>query len=133
MIRKMKKEDLLYVKQLMQSIPDFWHPNWNNKTLEKAFNSSNAIVFVYEIENKIVGCIFAYDFGFRAYIAKLAVSKEMQKHRIGSKLLEHVENILMERNCELIMTDALPSSESFYLKLGWTHPYAKLVRKRLIK
>jgi len=37
MIRKMRIEDLPFVKSLMQSIPKFWHEVWTDETLERAF------------------------------------------------------------------------------------------------
>ena len=133
MLRKMKREDLFSVKHLMQSIPYFWHDCWTDNTLEKAFHLSGALPFVYEENNKIIGWIFAYDFGFRGYIAKIVTSEEMRCRGIGKSLIEYVENILKENGCELIIADVLESSESFYKKLGWGYPKAILLRKRLIE
>lgn len=133
MIREMRREDLPFVKSLMQSIPYFWHDCWTDNTLEKAFNLSGAVPFVCEEKNKIVGCIFAYDFGFRGYIAELVTSEEMHNKGIGKSLIEHVENILRENGCELIIADVLESSEPFYKKLGWGYPKSILLRKRLIE
>lgn len=133
MIREMRREDLPFVKSLMQSVPCFWHDCWTDNTLEKAFNFSGNSSFVYEQENKIIGCIFAYDFGFRGYIAGLVVSEEMRNKGIGKNLVEHVKNMLEENGCELIIADVLKSSESFYKKLGWRNPKSILLCKRLME
>ena len=79
----MKKEDLLTVKLLMQSIPNFWHESWTESTLEKALTVSDNLAFVYELNTQIVGCIFVFDFGFRAYIAELAVAEQSRNSGIA--------------------------------------------------
>ena len=133
MIRKMKKEDLPYVKSLMQSIPNFWHEIWSDETLERAFSTAKELAFVYELDRQIVACIFCYDFGFRAYLGEFAVSKKMQRRGIGKKLLQHVEHILKKRGCELMISDVWKSAEPFYRKLGWEEPQVVLLRKSLIE
>jgi ribosomal protein S18 acetylase RimI-like enzyme len=133
MIRKMRIEDLPFVKSLMQSIPRFWHEVWTDETLERAFAASEDLAFVYESDRQIVGCIFGYDLGFRAYIGGLAISEEMRNREIGKKLLQNVEDVLKKRGCELIIADIWKSAEPFYRKLGWGEPQAVLLRKRLIE
>ncbi|MBP2658473.1 MAG: family N-acetyltransferase [Firmicutes bacterium] len=132
MIRKMKKEDLLSAKILMQSIPNFWHESWTEDTIEKALTASAGLSFVYELNSQIVGVIFAFDFGFRAYIAELAVSEQSRNLGIARNLIEHVEFILKKKKCELVIADVWKTAEPFYKKLGWEHPNAILVRKSLI-
>jgi len=133
MIRKMRKEDLPFVKSLMQSIPLFWHEAWTDETLERAFAASEDLAFVYESNHQIVGSIFGYDLGFRAYIGGLAVSEKMRNQGIGEKLLKNVEDVLKKRGCELIIADIWKSVEPFYRKLGWEAPQAVLMRKKLIE
>jgi len=133
MIRKMKREDLPLVKSLMQSIPHFWHNVWTDETLERALVISGDLAFVYESDHQIVGCIFSYNLGFRAYVGGLAISEEMRNRGIGKKLLQYVENVLREQGCELIIADVWKSAEPFYRKLGWGKPQAVLLRKRLIE
>lgn len=133
MIRKMRREDLPFVKSLMQSIPLFWHEAWTDQRLERAFVASEDLAFVYESDHQIVGCIFGYDLGFRAYIGGLAVSEKMRNRGIGKNLLQYLENVLRERGCELIIADVWKSAEPFYRKLGWGKPEAVFLRKRLIE
>lgn len=132
MILKMRREDLIFVKSLMQSIPNFWHEVWTDETLERAFVASEDLAFVYESDRQIVGCIFGYDFSFRAYIGGLAISGGMRNRGIGKKILQNVENVLKKRGCELIIADVWKSAEPFYRKLEWEEPQAILLRKRLI-
>ena len=94
--------------------------------------SSGSLSFVYEEDGCILGCIFAYDFGFRGYIAKIAVYESARFKGIGKKLIKHVEDILRSNNCELIIADALESAVPFYKKLGWEEPNAILLRKKLL-
>lgn len=132
MIRRMRKNDLSSIKALMQSIPNFWHKVWDDKTLEKSFSASGKLAFVYEIEKHIVAFIFCYDLGFRAYLGEFAVTENMRGCGIGKELLKYVEDILRKRKCELIISDVWKSAEPFYRKLGWSKPKAVLLRKRLI-
>ena len=133
MIRKMTREDLPFVKSLMKSIPHFWHEAWTDGTLERALAASGDLAFVYELDSQIVGCIFGSDLGFRAYIAGLAVSEKMRNRGIGKTLLQYVENVLRERGCELIIADVWKSAEPFFEELGWGHPQAVLLRKKLVE
>lgn len=132
MIRMMEKEDLLSVKILMQSIPGFWHENWTEDTIEKALAVSAGLSFVYELDSQIIGAIFAFDFGFRAYIAELAVAEQSRNFGVAKKLIEHIESLLKKRKCELVIADVWKNAEPFYKKLGWENPNALLVRKKLV-
>ena len=131
MIRGMTRDDLACVKALMQSIPGFWHDAWNDGTPAKALASAGDLAFVYETDGEIVGFIFAHDLGFRAYLSELAVAEKARGEGVGRALLEHVEQILRERGCELIVADVWKSAEAFYRGLGWTQPDVILLRKGL--
>ena len=130
MIRSMRKQDLKEVTLLIQSIPGLWHDVYTDKTIARALVSSDDLAFVYESDRRIVGCIFAHDLGFKAFLNMLAVSKQMQKQGIGKQLLDHVENMLRNRGCELIVSDVWKSAEDFYKKRGWHYPQAVLLRKK---
>jgi ribosomal protein S18 acetylase RimI-like enzyme len=129
----MTKKDLPAVKLLMQSIPNFWHKAWNDATLKRALSASDKLSFVYEVNKQIVAVIFCYDVGFRAYLGEFAVSEKTQGCGIGKKLLQHVEDILKRRKCELIISDVWKSAEPFYRKLGWQAPQALLLGKKLVQ
>jgi len=115
----------------MQSISGLWHEQWTDNTLRKALNSSNGLCFVYGTGDGIQGFIFAYDFGFRAYIAEIAVVEKRRFYGIGKELLKHVENTLRERNCELIIADVWKIAEQFYRGQGWVEPSSLLLKKLL--
>lgn len=131
MIREMKLEDLLEVKNLMQSTDHSWHKSWTDETLERAFKFSQGESLVYVEEDKIVGCIFAFDFGFRGYISGLVVHEEMRHRGIASLLVKNVEERFRKRNCELIIADIVPTADKFYDKLQWRKPWAELRCKTL--
>lgn len=128
----MTQNDLSAVKSLMESIPNFWHKKWTIQTLEKAFHAAGDLALIYKKNNQIIGCIFGYDCGFRGYLAGLAVSNEFHEKGIGKSLVQNVEDLLRKRGCELIITDALRSSQDFFMKCGWGIPQSILLRKRLI-
>ena len=128
----MRKQDLTSVRSLMQSIPNFWHGVWDDKVLERAYSASGDLAFVYELDGKVVAFVFCYDLGFRAYLGESAVAENLRGRGIGRCLLEHVERILRDRRCELIISDVWKSAESFYRKLGWKESEAVFLRKRLI-
>ena len=132
MIRRMRKRDLKDVKSLIQSIPGLWHDVYTDKTIARAFVSCAGLAFVYEYHNRLAGCIFAHDLGFKGFLSMLAVSEKMRHHGIGEQLLKYVEDILRKRGCELIVSDVWKSAENFYKKNGWDYPEAVLLRKRLI-
>ncbi len=133
MIRTMTEQDLPTVKKLMQSIPNFWHSNWNNKTLFKAFYADDDLALVFIEDKHIIGCIFGYDCGFRGYLAGLAVADNSMNKNIGSELVGKLEDLLKGRNCELVITDALKTAMNFFIKCGWDSPQSVLLRKRLIE
>ena len=133
MIRRMEKRDLKDVKSLMLSIPGLWHDVYTDDTIARAFVSCEEMAFVYESADKVVGCIFAHDLGFKGFLSMLAVSEEMQNRGIGGQLLQHLENLLREEGCELIVSDVWSSAEDFYKKHGWDYPEAILMRKRLVR
>ena len=78
-----------------------------------------------------MGSIFASDLGFRAYLSGLIVNKNYRNKRIAKQLVLRVENELKQTNSELIIADVLPHAVSFFEKLGWKSPYAKLMRKKI--
>lgn len=127
----MKIEDLNSVRSLMEILPKFWHPSWNDETLIKALKASDDLAFVFERNGDILGCIFGTDLGFRGYIAGLAVSTHLQGQGVGKGLVKNVENILRKRSTELVISDVVPETEVFYSKLGWEAPRAILLRKNL--
>ena len=132
MIRQMRKEDLDSVKTLMQSIPGFWYEQWNKGVLEQAVSASGDLALVCELDQRIVGFVFGYDLGFRAYLGEFAVAENVRGRGIGRRLLEHVQAILKNRGRELIISDVWKSAVPFYEKLGWREPEAVLLGKKLI-
>jgi ribosomal protein S18 acetylase RimI-like enzyme len=131
MIRIMTSKDLPSIRKMMENENNFWHKEWTNDTLRKAFGVAQDLALVYEENSNIIGFVFGYNLGFRGYISALLIKKEYQKKGIGRALLNRIENNLEKKKCELIITDILPDAELFYKKLGWKKPYAKLYCKRI--
>jgi ribosomal protein S18 acetylase RimI-like enzyme len=128
----MTEEDLPSVRSLMESIHGFWHDAWDDETLAKALESAGELALVFEDDGRILGVVFAHDLGFRAYLSELAVREDARGLGVGRRLLEHVEGILKQRRCELILADVWRSAEPCYRKLGWSDPDVVLLRKKLL-
>lgn len=115
----------------MKSIKDFWDNSWREGVIRQGIISSGGLSFVYEQKGEILGFICAHDIGFRAYLSELVVSPKMQGRGVGEKLLCKVESKLQERGCKILISDVWQDSARFYLKLGWSEPNVKLLRKKI--
>jgi hypothetical protein len=52
-----------------RSLLGVWQDSWREHVIERAPDSARDLVFVAEEHGKIVGFAFAYDMGFRAFVA----------------------------------------------------------------
>ncbi|NVM26774.1 MAG: GNAT family N-acetyltransferase [Desulfobacterales bacterium] len=131
MIRSAKPSDIPKIKELMKSEPGFWQDEWREDVLEKGLNSSGGLAFVWEEAGKILGFACAHEFGFRAYLSELIVAGPERKRGIAKKLVQHIENELASRRCNILIADVWEKAEGFYKSLGWSKPNVILLRKRL--
>jgi len=115
----------------MKSVKDFWDDSWREDVIRQGITSSNGLSFVYEQKGEILGFVCAHDLGFRGYLSELIVAPKIQGKGIGKKLLCKVENKLQEKGCKILISDIWQDSVRFYLKLGWSEPNVKLLRKKL--
>jgi len=125
--------DVPVIKELMQSEPRFWNKEWRYDVIERVLNSTGGLAFVWEEDGKILGFICAHDLGFRAYLNELIVEGSERNKEIGKRLIQHVEHILEEQGCTIIISDVWKDSVPFYKNLGWSEPEAVLLRKKLTK
>lgn len=83
----------------------------------------NSEIFVARIDNKIVGSItliydqkFINNYALYAHIEDVVVDENYRELKIGSKLIEHVKNRSIEKNCLKCTLTCSKEISSFYLK-----------------
>lgn len=132
MIRLATKTDTPHIRQLMQSVPGFWHKEWRQDVLERGLAAAKGLAFVWEEASEIVGFVCAHDVGFLGYLSALVVSKKARGRNVGKELVQQVEQVLAARGCAVVISDVWKDAEGFYRRLGWTPPDVILMRKSLI-
>ncbi len=133
MIRPVTQDDIPAIKGLMQSEPGFWSDAWRSDALERGITSSSGLSFVWDETSQILGFVCAHDLGFRGYLSELVVAPGSRSRGIGEALVRHVERILGERGCTVLISDVWKDAVSFYRLLGWSEPDVVLLRKQLVK
>lgn len=133
MIRNAEEYDLSSIRELIKSVPGFWHDEWRTDALEQAYRASNGLAFIWEEDGKILGFSCAHDVGFLAYLSLLVVAESARGKGIGKKLIQHTEHMLIERGCATLISDVWKDAIGFYQALGWSPPAAVLLRHRLAR
>ncbi len=133
MIRPVTKEDIPEIVELMKSEPGFWHDDWREDVLERVIDSEDCLAFLWKENEHVLAFASAHDVGFLAYLSNLIVTRTARNKGIGRKLIQNIENDLVSRGCNVIMSDVWKNSVGFYKSLGWSEPDVVLLRKRLIQ
>jgi GNAT superfamily N-acetyltransferase len=131
MIRTADKKDIPEIIGLMKSEPGFWDELWRDNALEIGIDAANGLSFIFEDKGKIVGFACAHDFGFRAYLSELIISREYRNKGIGESLINRIENTLSEIGCKILISDVWKGALPFYRSIGWSEPDVLLMRKNL--
>jgi GNAT superfamily N-acetyltransferase len=131
MIRTATEHDLVSIRGLIKSVPDFWHEEWRSDALERAIHASDGLTFVWEEAGNILGFSCAQDVGFLGYLSLLVVAESARRKGIGRELIIHTEQELVKRGCVNLISDVWQDSVEFYKALGWSAPRAVLLRHRL--
>jgi ribosomal protein S18 acetylase RimI-like enzyme len=90
--------------------------------IEKKISHKDGLLFVAEVEGKVVGSIMAGYDGHRGWLYSLAVSPEYRNRGLGSRLVRYAEERLIALGCPKINLQILKGNEtveSFYRKLGY--------------
>lgn len=117
----------------MKSEPGFWHDDWRKDVLERAIDSTDCLAFLGEENEQVIAFASAHDVGFLAYLSTLIVAGSARNKGIGNMLIQHIENELLSRGCNVLMSDVWKNAVEFYKSIGWSEPDVVLLRKRLIK
>ena len=87
-------------------------------------------IWVAEAYGEIVSAMFVYmipkvpkpggNSKYIAYLTNVFTVKEFRNQKIGTKLMEHIKNVLTEEKCELIFVFPSENSVSFYERNGFS-------------
>lgn len=104
------------------------------KRIKPALSSSNAKVFVAEVNKKIIAFLSVeFRHGLVAYLAYLAVDPKYQKFGIGSQLVKHASNYSKKIGIKILQTLAHKDnkgSKKFHEKLGFKF-FGYTLRKKI--
>jgi len=103
MIRRATQQDIAAIRTLIQSIPGIWHESWRSDVLERGIAAADGLAFVWEEGTQIVGFVCAHDVGFHGHASLLVVASHTRGKGIEKRLVEHVQNELVERGCLLLL------------------------------
>ena len=125
-IRKANLEDLEQVFILLKEFATSFSPEKKlfENSLSSLLRDDSAIIYVSEIEGKIVGYCLAFDHyaffanGLVSWIEEIMVQKSQRKKGIGKALIENVENWARKRKSKLISL-ATRRASSFYKAVGY--------------
>lgn len=131
-IRPAVESDVDHIRALIESIPGLWHPDWRSDVLERAIRSADGLAVVWFEGDDLIGFACAHDVGFLAYLSLLAVAESARGRGIGTALIHHIEQALVQRGCAILISDVWKDAVGFYETLGWSAPSVKLLRHRLL-
>ncbi len=103
MIRQATQQDIPAIRALIQSVPGTWHESWRGDVLERGIASADGLAFAWEEGTRIVGFVCAHDVGFHGHVSLLIVAKHARGKGIEKRLIECVQNELVERGCLLLL------------------------------
>jgi ribosomal protein S18 acetylase RimI-like enzyme len=93
-------------------------------------------LFLVGVENgSIVATVMAGYEGHRGWVNYLAVAPAFRGRGLGRALMEHVEQLLMERGCpkvSLLVRAENPDAVEFYRRVGYSQDRVVALGKRLI-
>jgi ribosomal protein S18 acetylase RimI-like enzyme len=140
-IRKASSKDLKQVAEIYAEVYSEgpYHEKWDSKMVAKKTKESlnDLIIYVAEIQKKIVGFIIFYDFmwdrGKRAYIEDMGVLKEYRGQGIASKLFKKAEEVLRKKGVSKIILDVSTKSKALklYERIGYKKSGYVQMEKRL--
>jgi ribosomal protein S18 acetylase RimI-like enzyme len=131
MIENATEDDIPEIRNLMHSQTGFWQDSWRPEVLDIAIKAANGLAFVWKEDGQILGFVCAHDLGFRAYLSELIIHSKVRRHGLAKKLVEHVQEVLQERGCNILIADVWKDAEEFYRSLGWSEPDVVLLRKKI--
>jgi len=134
-IRTFNITDKHAVIQLWQSC-DLTRP-WNNPELDidRKMAVGPELFLVAELEGAIVGSIMGGYDGHRGWINYLAVHPDIRKKGLGRRLMDAIEERLLEKNCPKINLQIRHDNDAvidFYRAIGYSEDQCVSFGKRII-
>lgn len=129
MIREVRKEDAKGIYDLYREVMGYDYPVSKIETrIDDILNDNNNYVFIYELNNKVVGIIetvIKYSTHEDPFLTinTLAIDSEYQGQGIGSKLLDYIEEFASSKNLASIWLGSQIKrnrAHDFYLNHGYT-------------
>lgn len=122
-IRKFQELDRGSLIDLWESVfPDDPPHNEPSRLIETKL-AVDDLIFIAEIEEKLVGaCMAGYD-GHRGWLYAVAVSPEYRRSGIGARLVKHTMQVLKDMGCikvNLQIRSTNTEVAEFYRSLGFT-------------
>jgi ribosomal protein S18 acetylase RimI-like enzyme len=71
-------------------------------SLKELIRKTNAVILKYELDKKIVGCVYLEKKGNKLYLGMLSVSPQIQAQGIGKKLLKAADEYAKQNGCNII-------------------------------
>ncbi|MBZ9569718.1 GNAT family N-acetyltransferase [Patescibacteria group bacterium] len=120
-IRNTREKDYNQIKKLLKT--QRVSANFTEQKFKKMIKRNKGFYLVAEADGKIVGTVFGlYDGGLLGSIYKIAVAKEFQRQKIGTRLCRELLKRLKKLGVELVYAHVHKvnkKSVSFLKKLGF--------------
>ena len=126
MIRKIENNDYESIFSLLNQLTSA--PLINKENFNTIVNnlSNNHLIFVYELDDKITGCVtllieqkLIHSGKCVAHIEDLVVDNNYKNKKIGSILINYCVEIANNNNCYKIILDCNENLFEFYKKLNF--------------
>ena len=117
--RKATKEDIERIALLeAETFPDAWSLSGLQETMEQ----NHAFITVAEVDAEVVAYCIVYHVMDEAEIARIAVSKDSRRQRIGQGLLDYTCECCREKKLQRFLLDVRESNagaRAFYQQYGF--------------
>ena len=135
-IRQYKPGDYKQVLALWQASGLIMSRSDSRDSLQKQLKRDPELFIIAEENGRITGVVMGRWDGRRGWINRLAVAQKHRHHKLGSKLVEEVEQRLKAKGCEkvnLLIDGGNAGVQDFYKKLGYNNDDLIFMEKWLIK
>lgn len=134
--RRFEESDSAAVTALWQRVfPNPLPHNAPALVIQRKLNFQRELFFVGEREGQIVGTVLAGYDGHRGWLYSVAVDPELRRCGLGTSLLKHAEQALIQCGCMKINLQVLSTNAAvvaFYRTLGYAVEERISMGKRIL-
>lgn len=117
MIRKATKKDIIHIEKLGEKL----HVNFSQKfNIENELNNKYAGIFVYELNDIVVGYIYIIDALDYIDLISIYVDENYRNKHIGQELLNYIKKIYLNKPIILEVSENNNIARKFYEKNEFT-------------